>query len=59
MLGGRCGLLSEIVELESETKGKAVELLGSDLAVSKGSFVAVGKKPFPGEMTKQWLEQCP
>ena len=52
-------MLSEIVELESETKGKAVELLGSDLAVSKGSFVAVGKKPFPGEMTKQWLEQCP
>lgn len=54
-LDGRCGLLSEVVELESEIVGdtihvtqtnvKAVELSGADLVVGKGSMVAVGN-PF-------------
>ena len=42
MLDGRCDLLSEIVELESETNVKAGKILRADLVVGNGSFVAVG-----------------
>lgn len=54
MLDGRCGLLSETVELESEivgdnysrnTKGKACESLGADLVAGKDSWVGMGN-PF-------------